>query len=424
MLDIRMIREDTQHIKERLAARGKNYDADIDRALELDDRRRALIAESEQMKAEQNRVSKQVPMLKKQGQDVSDLLAEMKELAEKGKEYAAQLAEIENEQRDLLLRIPNVPCDLVPVGESSDDNVEVRRWGEPRAFDFEIQPHWDLGEKLDILDMPRATKVAGTRFAFMKGDGARLERAVISYCLDQNKDDGFTELLTPYMANTQTLTGTGQLPKFAEDMFHVEGTDYCLISTAEIPVTNYHAGEILDGAKLPLYYTAFTPCFRSEAGSAGRDTRGLIRVHQFHKVEVVKFVKPEDSPAELESLTRHAERLLQGLGLPYRVVLVCTEDMGANQIMQYDIEVWMPSYGRYVEISSCSNYSDYQARRAGIRFKREKDAKAELVHTLNGSSLPAGRTVAAIMENYQNADGTITIPEVLRPYLRGQETIE
>ncbi len=424
MLDIRMIREDTQHIKERLAARGKNYDADIDRALELDDRRRALIAESEQMKAEQNRVSKQVPMLKKQGQDVSDLLAEMKELAEKGKEYAAQLAEIENEQRDLLLRIPNVPCDLVPVGESSDDNVEVRRWGEPRAFDFEIQPHWDLGEKLDILDMPRATKVAGTRFAFMKGDGARLERAVISYCLDQNKDDGFTELLTPYMANTQTLTGTGQLPKFAEDMFHVEGTDYCLISTAEIPVTNYHAGEILDGAKLPLYYTAFTPCFRSEAGSAGRDTRGLIRVHQFHKVEVVKFVKPEDSPAELESLTRHAERLLQGVGLPYRVVLVCTEDMGANQIMQYDIEVWMPSYGRYVEISSCSNYSDYQARRAGIRFKREKDAKAELVHTLNGSSLPAGRTVAAIMENYQNADGTITIPEVLRPYLRGQETIE
>ena len=424
MLDIRMIREDTQHIKERLAARGKNYDADIDRALELDDRRRALIAESEQMKAEQNRVSKQVPMLKKQGQDVSDLLAEMKELAEKGKEYAAQLAEIENEQRDLLLRIPNVPCDLVPVGESSDDNVEVRRWGEPRAFDFEIQPHWDLGEKLDILDMPRATKVAGTRFAFMKGDGARLERAVISYCLDQNKDDGFTELLTPYMANTQTLTGTDQLPKFAEDMFHVEGTDYCLISTAEIPVTNYHAGEILDGAKLPLYYTAFTPCFRSEAGSAGRDTRGLIRVHQFHKVEVVKFVKPEDSPAELESLTRHAERLLQGLGLPYRVVLVCTEDMGANQIMQYDIEVWMPSYGRYVEISSCSNYSDYQARRAGIRFKREKDAKAELVHTLNGSSLPAGRTVAAIMENYQNADGTITIPEVLRPYLRGQETIE
>lgn len=424
MLDIRMIREDTQHIKERLAARGKNYDADIDRALELDDRRRALIAESEQMKAEQNRVSKQVPMLKKQGQDVSDLLAEMKELAEKGKEYAAQLAEIENEQRDLLLRIPNVPCDLVPVGESSDDNVEVRRWGEPRAFDFEIQPHWDLGEKLDILDMPRATKVAGTRFAFMKGDGARLERAVISYCLDQNKDDGFTELLTPYMANTQTLTGTGQLPKFAEDMFHVEGTDYCLISTAEIPVTNYHAGEILDGAKLPLYYTAFTPCFRSEAGSAGRDTRGLIRVHQFHKVEAVKFVKPEDSPAELESLTRHAERLLQGLGLPYRVVLVCTEDMGANQIMQYDIEVWMPSYGRYVEISSCSNYSDYQARRAGIRFKREKEAKAELVHTLNGSSLPAGRTVAAIMENYQNADGTITIPEVLRPYLRGQETIE
>lgn len=424
MLDIKYIRENAEYIKTRLAMRGKDFSAPIDRAIELDTARRALVAEGEANKAGQNRISKQVPAMKKNGEDVAPILAEMKVLAEKGKEFATNMAQTEEEMRDILLRIPNVPCEKVPMGADSEDNIEIRKWGEIRKFEYEVLPHWDLGEQLDIIDMPRATKVAGARFAFMKGDGARLERAVISYCLDENRKAGFTELMTPYMANRTALTGTAQLPKFEEDMFGIAGTEYFLISTAEIPVTNYHSAEILDGAKLPLYYTAFTPCFRSEAGSAGRDTRGLIRVHQFHKVENVKFVMPENSFDELESLTANAERLLQGLGLPYRVVLVCAGDMGANQVLQYDIEVWMPSYNRYVEISSCSNYTDYQARRAGIKFKRDKDSKAEFAHTINGSSLPAGRTVAAIMENFQNGDGSITVPAALLPYMGDTKVIK
>lgn len=424
MLDIKYIKDNAEYVKQRLATRGKSYDEQIDRAIELDTKRRELIVEGEALKAQQNKISKQVPVMKKNGEDVAPILAEMKIMADKTREFSTQMTQVDEDLRSVLLTVPNVPCDKVPVGKDSEDNVEIRKWGETRKFEFEILPHWDLGEQLDIIDMKRATKVTGARFAFMKGDGARLERAVMSYCLDKNREAGYTELMTPYMANRTALTGTAQLPKFEEDMFAIAGTDYFLISTAEIPVTNYHSAEILDGAKLPLYYTAFTPCFRSEAGSAGRDTRGLIRVHQFHKVENVKFVAPETSGEELESLTSNAEKLLQGLGLPYRVVLVCTGDMGANQILQYDIEVWMPSYNRYVEISSCSNYSDFQARRAGIKFKRDKESKAEFVHTINGSSLPIGRTVASIMENYQNGDGTITVPQALLPYMGGTEKIK
>ncbi len=422
MLNIKTLREDADHIKARLFEKGKDYSGDVDKALELDDLRKTIIGRVEADKARQNAVSKQIPVLKKQGQDASALLAEMKALSDEIKQQDAKLAETEAELRDLMLRIPNVPDDSVPNGLDSDSNVELRRWGEPKKFDFEPKPHWDIGADLDILDLPRAAKVAGARFYFLKGAGALLERAILNFCLTSNIKAGYTELITPYMANSATLTGTGQLPKFRDDMFHVEGTDYCLISTAEIPVTNYHANEILE-QPLPLKYTAFSPCFRSEAGAAGRDTRGIIRVHQFHKVEIVKFAYPEQSMQELEDLVAQPESILRALGLPYRVVFCCTGDMGSNQVKQYDIEVWMPSYGKYVEISSCSNYGDYQARRANIRFRREKGGKPEIAHTLNGSSLPGARTVAAIMENYQNADGSITVPEALRPYM-GMDVIK
>ncbi|NCB05406.1 MAG: serine--tRNA ligase [Clostridia bacterium] len=423
MLDIKIVREETEKVKTLLARRGKRYDAEVDRALALDEQRRALILESESIKAEQNRMSKQIPALKKEGKDTTELMAQMKALADRAKAMTGELSGIEEELRQVMLGIPCVPDESVPEGRDSEENVAMRTWGTPRDFGFAPKAHWDVGADLDILDMPRATKVTGTRFAFMRAGGAALERAFLNFCLDSNTKAGFTELMCPFMANSATLTGTGQLPKFADQMFKLEGTDYYLISTGEIPATNYFAGEIIDGERLPIYHTTNTACFRSEAGAAGRDTRGLIRMHQFHKVEIVKFVRPEDSMAELETLVAQPESLLQALGLPYRVVVCCTGDMGANQAKQYDIEVWMPSYGKYVEISSCSNYVDYQARRAGIRFKREKGGKTEFVHTLNGSSLPAERAIAAILENYQNEDGTVTVPEALRPYMGGRERI-
>lgn len=423
MLDIKVLRDETARAKTQLAKRGRSYDEEIDRALALDEQRRRLIQESEAIKADQNRMSKRIPEMKKNGEDPAAAMAEMKQLSARGKELAAQLSALEADLRQLMLGIPCIPDESVPEGRDSDDNVVVRTWGEPRVFDFDVQAHWDIGANLGIIDAPRAAKVTGARFNFMVGGGARLERAFLNFCLDRNTAAGFTELMCPFMANSATLTGTGQLPKFADQMFKIDDTDYYLISTGEIPATNFYSGEILDAADLPLYVTTNTACFRSEAGAAGRDTRGLIRVHQFHKVEIVKFVLPETSMAELESLTAHAESLLQALELPYRVVACCTGDMGANQTKQYDIEVWMPSYGKYVEISSCSNYIDYQARRAGIRFKREKGGKTEFAHTLNGSSLPAERAVAAILENYQNADGTVTVPQALRPYMGGLEVI-
>ena len=423
MLDIKVLREETAYAKAQLAKRGRSYDEEIDRAISLDEQRRSLIKESETIKADQNRMSKRIPEMKKNGEDTTAAMVEMKLLSARTKELSGKLSEVEAELRQVMLGIPCIPDASVPEGKDSEDNVVVRTWGEPRQFDFPVQAHWDIGANLGIIDAPRAAKVTGARFNFMVGGGARLERAFLNFCLDQNGKDGFKELMCPFMANSATLTGTGQLPKFADQMFKIEDSDYYLISTGEIPATNFYNGEILEAEQLPIYVTTNTACFRSEAGAAGRDTRGLIRVHQFHKVEVVKFVLPENSMGELESLTAHAESLLQALGLPYRVVICCTGDMGANQAKQYDIEVWMPSYGKYVEISSCSNYVDYQARRAGIRFKREKGGKTEFVHTLNGSSLPAERAVAAILENYQNADGTVTVPEALRPYMGGTEVI-
>lgn len=424
MLDLKFIKENTEHVKERLAARGKDYSADIDKAIELDTLRRALIAETEQLKAKQNAITKQVPIMKKEGKNTDALFAEMKEISDKTKADSAKIAEYDNEIEGILLSIPNVPHDSVVVGPDDSANVEQRRYGEPRKFDFEPLPHWELGSKLNILDPERAANVTGARFHFYRGAGAKLERAVMNFYLDTHTDAGYTEIFPPFMVNRDSMRGTGQLPKFEEDAFKLANYDYFLIPTAEVPVTNMHKNEILSGDDLPIKYCAYSACFRAEAGSAGRDTRGLIRQHQFNKVELVKFAHPDHSYEELEKLTNDAERVLQLLGLPYRVVLLSTGDMGFSSAKTYDIEVWMPSYGRYVEISSCSNFEDYQARRANIKFKEDAKSKARYVHTLNGSGVALGRTTAAIMENYQNADGSITVPEVLRPYLRGAEVIE
>ena len=417
MLDIKKLREDFEAVKQKIESRGQE-DYGLDRVMDLDEKRRKLLAEVEAKKNRQNQDSKQIPKLKKEGKDVSELLEQMKELSEEIKQMDAQVGLIEEELEKALLNIPNTPSDQVPLGASDEDNEEVRRWGEPRSVDFELKAHWDVGTDLDILDFERASKIAGTRFTVYKGLGARLERAVINFMLDlHTKEHGFTEVLPPFMVNRGSMTGTGQLPKFEEDMFHVPAKDFFLIPTAEVPVTNLLMNEILDGDKLPIYYTAYTPCFRKEAGSAGRDTRGLIRQHQFNKVELVKFCKPEDSYEELESLTAAAEEVLKRLELPYRVVKLCTGDLGFSSAMTYDIEVWMPSYGKYVEISSCSNFESFQARRANIRFRREAGSKVEFVHTLNGSGLAVGRTTAAILENYQQEDGSVVVPEALRPYM-------
>lgn len=416
MLDIKRIRKNPEALVAAMKSR-RNKGADVSGLLELDEQRRKLIMEVEALKAKRNEDSAKVPMLKKQGEDVSGILAEMKQVADKIKELDGVLADIDSKLDDMLMKIPNIPHESVPEGADDRDNAEVRRYGKPTEFDFEPQAHWDIGEKLNILDFASAAKITGARFTVYRNLGARLERAIISYFLDCHTQNGYTEILPPYMVNRTSMTGTGQLPKFEEDAFKVSGTDYFLIPTAEVPVTNLHRGDILDGNELPIKYCAYSACFRSEAGSAGRDTRGLIRQHQFNKVELVKFVKPEDSYDELEKLTNDAERVLQGLGLPYRVVCLSTGDLGFSSAKTYDIEVWMPSYGRYVEISSCSNFEDFQARRAQIRFRRDKSSKPELVHTLNGSGVAIGRTVAAILENYQQKDGSVRVPDVLVPYM-------
>ncbi len=415
MLDIKLLRTEPEKIKE--ALKNRSSDLDITPAIELDSQRREILAKVEQMKAKQNEITKQIPAMKKAGENTDAIFAEMKELSGEIKELDAKVAEIDEALRDFMLRIPNIPSDKSPIGCDDSDNVEIRKWSEPRKFDFEAKAHWDIGTGLDILDFDRGAKIAGTRFTVYKGLGARLERSVIQYFLNTHTEHGYTEIFPPYMVNRASMTGTGQLPKFEEDAFKVTNNGYFLIPTAEVPVTNLHRDEILDGAKLPIKYCAYSACFRAEAGSAGRDTRGLIRQHQFNKVELVKFAKPEESYKELESLTNDAERLLQGLGIPYRVVALSTGDLGFSSACTYDIEVWMPSYQRYVEISSCSNFEDYQARRANIRYKENPKDKAQLVHTLNGSGLAVGRTVAAILENYQNADGTVTVPEALVPYM-------
>ena len=415
MLDIKILRTEPERIREALKKR--NNDLDITPAIELDIARREILTEVEKKKAQQNEISKKIPQMKKAGEDTAPIFAEMKELSNEIKEDDEKVRELDAKLRDFMLRIPNIPNDSCPVGNDDADNVELRRNGTPREFTFEPKAHWDIGTGLDILDFERGTKIAGTRFTVYKGLGARLERAVIQYFLNTHTDRGYTEIFPPYMVNRASMTGTGQLPKFEEDAFKVENNGFFLIPTAEVPVTNLHRDEILSGDELPIKYCAYSACFRAEAGSAGRDTRGIIRQHQFNKVEMVKFTKPEESYDELEKLTNDAEVLLQGLGIPYRVVCLSTGDLGFSSAKTYDVEVWMPSYNRYVEISSCSNFEDYQARRANIRYKETPKDKAQFVHTLNGSGLAVGRTVAAILENFQNEDGTVTIPEALVPYM-------
>ncbi|KWU62414.1 serine--tRNA ligase [Priestia megaterium] len=423
MLDLKFLRANFNEVKEKLKFRGEDL-TDLGRFEELDVKRRELIAQTEELKSKRNEVSQQIAQLKREKQDADHLIVEMREVGDRVKQLDEELRSVEEELERLLLSIPNVPHESTPVGETEDDNVEVRKWGEIKQFDFEPKPHWDLGTDLNILDFERASKVTGSRFVFYKGLGARLERALINFMMDLHMDEhGYEEILPPYMVNRTSMTGTGQLPKFEEDAFKIKEEDYFLIPTAEVPVTNLHRDEILSGDQLPIAYTAYSACFRSEAGSAGRDTRGLIRQHQFNKVELVRFVKPEDSYDELEKLTGHAEKVLQLLGLPYRVLSMCTADLGFTAAKKYDIEVWIPSYETYREISSCSNFESFQARRANIRFRRDTKAKPEHVHTLNGSGLAIGRTVAAILENYQQEDGSIQIPEVLRPYMGNKEFI-
>ncbi len=414
MLDIKRLREDTENVKAALARRKE--DIDIDAVLAVDAKRREVLFEAEQLKSRQNEVSKQIPAMKKAGEDTTAIFKEMKELSEKIKEFDEQIRVLDEELNIKMLSIPNIPNADVPDGDTDEDNVEIRRWGEPTKFDFEPKAHWDVGADLGILDAATAAKVTGTRFTFYKGLGSRLERSVINFYLNIHTDNGYTEIFPPYMVHRRSMIGTGQLPKFEEDAFKTNN-DYFLIPTAEVPVTNMHRDEILSADQLPLKYAAYSACFRAEAGSAGKDTRGLIRQHQFNKVELVKFTTPETSYEELDKLTADAERVLQMLGLPYRVVRICVGDLGFTAAKKYDIEVWMPSYNRYVEISSCSNFEDFQARRANIKYKNSPTDKAQFVHTINGSGVAIGRTVAAILENNQNADGSVTIPEVLRPYM-------
>ncbi|MCY6372706.1 serine--tRNA ligase [Clostridium ganghwense] len=426
MLDLKRIRNNPEEIKELMKGRGEDFDSkSIDEIIALDERRREILVEVEQLKSKRNSESSQIGKLKKEGKDVSGVMAEMKKLSDQIKEHDSELSEVDEKIKYILLRIPNIPNPAVPDGETDEDNVEIRKWGEPRNFEFEAKAHWDVGVDLNILDFERAGKITGSRFTVYRGLGARLERAVINYFLDKHTiDHGYTEILPPYMVNRDSMIGTGQLPKFEEDAFKVENNGYFLIPTAEVPVTNLYKNEIFSGDELPVKHAAYSACFRAEAGSAGRDTRGLVRQHQFNKVELVKFAKPEQSYEELEKLTNDAEEVLKGLGLPYRVVRICKGDLGFTAALKYDIEVWMPSYNRYVEISSCSNFEDFQARRANIRYKENAKAKPEFIHTLNGSGVAIGRTVAAILENFQNEDGTVTIPEALRPYMAGKTEIK
>lgn len=417
MLDIKIIREDPARVKAAMRSRGKDMDAAVDELLAIDVRRRELLGATDALKQEQNAASREIPVLKKNGGDVSAVMARMNRLKEQIKLNDAELASLEEKQRLMMFDFPNIPHSSVPLGADDTANLEIRRFGTPTAFGFEAKPHWEIGASLGILDPETAAKVTGARFHFYIGLGAKLERAIVNFFLDTHAGSGYTEVFPPFMVNRASMTGTGQLPKFEEDAFKVANDDYFLIPTAEVPVTNMHRDEILDACRLPIKYCAYSACFRAEAGSAGRDTRGLIRQHQFNKVELVKFSRPETSYDELESLTADAEKVLQLLGLPYRVVALSTGDLGFSSAKTYDIEVWMPSYNRYVEISSCSNFEDFQARRASIRYKADAKDKAQLVHTLNGSGIAAGRTTAAILENFQNADGSVTVPEVLRKYI-------
>ncbi|ALC83216.1 MULTISPECIES: serine--tRNA ligase [Bacillus] len=424
MLDMKDLRANFNEIKEKLSHRGEDL-TDFDKFGELDEKRRSLIVKVEELKGKRNEASQQIAVLKREKKDADAIIQEMRQIGDEIKTLDEELRTVETTLETILLSIPNIPHESVPIGETEDENVEARKWGEVKEFSYEPKPHWDIAGELGIVDFERAGKVTGSRFVFYKGLGARLERALWNFMLDLHVDEyGYTEVLPPYMVNRTSMTGTGQLPKFEEDAFKIREEDYFLIPTAEVPVTNMHRDEIMDGDALPLNYAAFSACFRSEAGSAGRDTRGLIRQHQFNKVELVKFVKPEDSYEELEKLTNQAEKVLQLLGLPYRVMSMCTADLGFTAAKKYDIEVWIPSQNTYREISSCSNFEAFQARRANIRFRREAKGKPEHVHTLNGSGLAIGRTVAAILENYQQEDGSVIIPEVLRPYFGNREKIE
>ncbi|EAC5860476.1 serine--tRNA ligase [Listeria monocytogenes] len=424
MLDVKLLRNNFDEVKQKLQNRGEDL-GEFEKFGELDKRRRTLIVETEALKSQRNEVSQEIAKLKREKQDADAKIEEMRVVGDRIKTLDIELREIDEKLDMILMSIPNIPHESTPVGESEDDNVEIRKWGEVREFDFEPKAHWDLGTDLDILDFENAAKVTGSRFVFYKKLGARLERALINFMMDLHSNEhGYEEMLPPYMVNRASMTGTGQLPKFEEDAFLIEAEDYFLIPTAEVPVTNYHREDILKAEDLPRKYTAFSACFRSEAGSAGRDTRGLIRQHQFNKVELVQFVKPEDSYAALENLTGNAEEVLRRLELPYRVLSMCTADLGFTAAKKYDLEVWIPSYNSYREISSCSNFESFQARRANIRFRREPGSKPEYVHTLNGSGLALGRTVAAILENYQDADGSVRIPKVLQGYMGGIEKIE
>lgn len=423
MLDLRFVRENLEAVQQNLDNR--HTTGDLEDFAKLYDLRKDLIQEVEQLKAQRNSVTAEISALKRNKENADDKIAEMQKVGDKIAELDGKIRETESSLQNIALMLPNM-CDAsVPVGDDENDNPEMRRWGKPREFDFPIQAHWDLGESLDILDWERAAKESGARFTFYKGLGARLERALINFMLDLHTEkQGYTEMMTPYMVTRQTLTNTGQLPKFAEDMYKVENTEYFLIPTAEVTLTNFHAGEILSANELPKYYTAFTACFRAEAGSAGRDTRGLIRQHQFNKVEMVKLATPETSYQELESLTDNAEEVLRLLELPHRVITLCTGDIGFGSAKTYDVEVWMPAQDCYREISSCSNMTDFQARRGNIKFRRDAKSKPEFIHTLNGSGLAVGRTVAAILENNQEADGSVRIPKVLQPYMGGAEVIK
>ncbi len=421
MLDFKFLRDNLDEVERRLATRGGAVDLGDFRT--LDEKRRSLLSEAESLKAERNQVSALIGKTKDKSQ-VQGEIARMKDVSTRIKELDEELRQVEESLKNLLLTLPNLPDAACPIGHSEADNPEISTWGEPTQLGFEPKAHWDLGEDLDIIDFERATKIAGARFSLLKGAGARLERALTNFMLDTHTAGGkYTEVLPPFMVNRDTMTGTGQLPKFEADLFHMDDPDYFLIPTAEVPVTNIFREEILDGSQLPICYTAHTPCFRKEAGAHGRDTRGLIRQHQFNKVELVKFARPEDSEAELEKLLADAEGILQALKLPYRVVDLCTADIGFSASRTFDIEVWLPAQQAYREISSCSNFRDFQARRASIRFRREPGSKPEFVHTINGSGLAVGRTVVAVLENYQQEDGSVVVPEVLRPYMGGLEKI-
>ncbi|EOH91270.1 serine--tRNA ligase [Enterococcus pallens] len=423
MLDVKMIRHNFEEVQEKLATRGVKSEV-LERFVDLDERRRELLVKTEELKKYRNEVSGEIAKLKRDKIAADDKIAEMKEVGIKVKDLDGEVAEIDAQLTEIATTLPNLPHASVPIGEDEEDNVEVRRWSTPRQFAFEPKPHWEVAEKLDILDFERGAKVSGSRFVYYKGLGARLERAVYNFMLDEHVyEQGYTEMITPYLVNSEAMFGTGQFPKFKEDVFQIEDRDLTLIPTAEVPLTNYYSHEILDGKELPIYFTALSPSFRSEAGSAGRDTRGLIRLHQFHKVEMVKFSDKEHSYDELEKMTNDAEILLQKLNLPYRVVALSTGDMGFSAAKTYDLEVWVPAQNTYREISSCSNCGDFQARRAMIRY-RDEDGKVQYAHTLNGSGLAVGRTVTAILENYQNEDGTVTIPEVLVPYMGNLKVIK